>query len=285
MIRHPMPYGNLLQQECQRFANIDDLKRQKCTIEEMEEYEPLIERGAIVYAGVDYEKILRAAEKEAKVIIWDGGNNDFPFIMPNLLIVVTDPHRAGHELLYHPGETNFRMADMIVINKMNTAKKKAIKEIIENAKLVNPNARIVKANSELIAPLAHKLRNKRVLVIEDGPTLTHGNMAYGAGIIVAKRYGAKIVAPHKYAIGTLKQELKKWKHLRNVLPALGYGKRQIAELRATINKTPCDYVVDATPVNLSRIMKLDKPIVEVSYELKELGEPNLEDLLRKNKFI
>ncbi|MBI2529884.1 MAG: GTPase [Candidatus Diapherotrites archaeon] len=285
VIRHPMPYGNLLLQGCQRFERIDDLKRQKCTIEEMEEYEPLIERGAIVYAGVDYEKILRAAEKEAEVIIWDGGNNDFPFIKPDLLIVVTDPHRAGHELLYHPGETNFRMADVIVINKMNTAKKKAIKEIIENARLVNPNARIVKANSELISPLAWKMHNKKVLVVEDGPTLTHGNMAYGAGIIVAKKHKAIIIAPHKYAVGSLRKELKKWKHLRNVLPALGYGKKQVAELESTINRTPCDYVVDATPVNLARILKLNKPAIEVSYELEELGKPNLEGLLRKNKFI
>lgn len=285
VIRHPMPYGELLQQECQRFADIADLGKQKCTIEEMEEYEPLIERGAIVYAGVDYEKILKCAEKEAEVIIWDGGNNDFPFIKPDLLVVVTDPHRAGHELLYHPGETNFRMADVIVINKMNTAKKKAIKEIIENAKLVNPNARIVRANSELIAPLAHKIRNKKVLVIEDGPTVTHGNMAYGAGAIVAKRHNAIIIAPHKYAVGSLKKELKKWKHLRNVLPALGYGKKQIAELQATINKAKCDYVVDATPVNLARIMRLNKPIIEVRYELKELGKPDLESVLKDNKLV
>ena len=285
VIRHPMPYGNLLLQECQRFGSIDDLKRQKCTIEEMEEYEPLIERNAVVYAGVDYGKILKRAEKEAEVIIWDGGNNDFSFIKPDLLIVVTDPHRAGHELLYHPGETNFRMADAIVINKMNTAKKKAIKEIIENAKLANPNASIVKANSELIAPLAWKMHNKRVLVVEDGPTLTHGNMAYGAGIIVAKRHKAIIIAPQKYAVGSLRKELGKWKHLRNVLPALGYGKKQIAELQATINRTPCDYVVDATPVTLSRIMNLNKQIIEVRYELEELGKPNLEELLRKNKFI
>ena len=285
VIRHPMPYGNLLLQECQRFGSIDDLKRQKCTIEEMEEYEPLIERNAVVYAGVDYGKILKRAEKEAEVIIWDGGNNDFSFIKPDLLIVVTDPHRAGHELLYHPGETNFRMADAIVINKMNTAKKKAIKEIIENARLVNPNASIVKANSKLIAPLAWKMHNKKVLVVEDGPTLTHGNMAYGAGIIVAKRRKAIIIAPQKYAVGSLRKELNKWKHLRNVLPALGYGKKQISELQATINKAPCDYVVDATPVNLSRIMKLNKPIIEVRYELEEIGTPNLEQIMRKNKFV
>ncbi len=268
-IRHPMPYGNLLKQEFQRFAEYSDLDKQNCTIEEREEYEPWIEKEIPIYAGVNYEKIVRAAEKEADVIIWDGGNNDLPFYKPDLHIVVVDPHRAGHEMLYHPGESNFRMADVIVINKMDTAPKAGVKKVEENIKKFNPEALVVKADSKLIVSNEKLLRGKRALVVEDGPTLTHGEMSFGAGFVVARRAGAKIVNPRLHAVGSIKKVFDNFKQLHDVLPAMGYGKKQIEELESTINRTNCDVVVDGTPVGLAKIMKINKPVVDVDYVLKE----------------
>lgn len=279
-IRHPMPYGNLLKQEFQRFADYSDLDKNECTIEEREEYEPWIEKGIPIYAGVNYEKIIRIAEKEADVIIWDGGNNDLPFYKPNLHIVVIDPLRAGHEMLYYPGESNFRMADVLVINKMNSATKEEIKILEDNIKKFNPNALVVKADSKLIVSNEKLLRGKRVLVVEDGPTLTHGEMSYGAGYVVAKRAGAKIINPRKHAVGSIKTIFAKFKQLHDVLPAMGYGKEQIKELEQTINKSNCDVIVDGTPVGLAKIMKINKPVVEVDYVLKERNI-KLEKVLKK----
>lgn len=265
IVRHPMPYGNLLKQRVQRFSKTSDLTT--CTIEEREEYEPLINLGFVVYAGVDYHAILKRAEKEADVIIWDGGNNDTPFFVPDLHIVVVDPHRPGHELTYYPGLVNLRMADIVVVNKVNTAKQKDIKTVIENIKRVNPKAKIIKAESKITVHTKRSLKNKRVLVIEDGPTLTHGGMKYGAGFVIAKQKGAKIVDPKKYAVGSIKQAYQTY-DIGPVLPALGYSKKQIKELEKTINKVPCDYIVDATPANIQRLIKVNKQVINVTYELK-----------------
>jgi predicted GTPase len=270
-IRHPMPYGDLWKQRCQRFESYEDLNKHDCTIEEREEYEPWIKRKMVIYAGVDYRKILRQAEKEADVILWDGGNNDFPFYAPNLHIVVTDPHRPGHELRYHPGEANFRMADVIVINKVETAPKGGIEVIEENIKKYNPKAIVVKAASKLEVSDVELIRGKRALVVEDGPTLTHGGMKYGAGFIAAKRNGGRIVSPKKYAVGSIAETYKKYGHVSRVLPAMGYGKVQIEELNKTINRVPCDVIVSGTPIKLSMLVKTEKPIVNVSYVLKEIG--------------
>ena len=283
VIRHPMPYGDLRKQVCQRFATFEDLDKYECTIEEREEYEPHIRNGVIVYAGVDYEKILREAEKEADVIVWDGGNNDLPFYKPDLHIVVTDPHRPGHELKYHPGEANLRMADVIVINKVDTAKPENIEAVEKNIRDVNPKAIIVKAASPMTVENPELIKGKRVLVIEDGPTLTHGEMPYGIATIAAKKLGAsEIVDPRPYAVGSIIEAYKKYKHLGAILPALGYGEHQIRELEETINATPCDVVVVGTPIDLRRIVKINKPAVYVRYELQEVGSPNLEEILNKH---
>lgn len=276
VVRHPMPYGDLEKQACQRFATLGDMKLHNCTIEEMEEFEPHIEKGVIVYAGVDYEKILRAAEKEADVVLWDGGNNDTPFFKPDLEIVVVDPHRAGHEVLYYPGETNFRRADIIVINKIDSAREEDVKIIEGNIKKFNPDAEVVKARSEIIVEDPEKLKGKKVLVVEDGPTLTHGGMKFGAGIIAAKRMGLEIVKPAEYAVGTIKKTYDKYPHMEDILPAMGYGKKQVKDLEDTINSVPCDIVLSATPINLSRVVQVNKPIVRVRYEF---GESRLKGLL------
>ena len=282
-IRHPMPYGNLIKQEVQRFETYEDFDKYECTIEEREEYEPWIRKGMVIYAGVDYGKILKEAEKEADIILWDGGNNDLPFYKPDLHIVVTDPHRAGHEMIYHPGEANFRMADVIIINKVETAPKGGIEEIEENIKKFNPNASVIKAASRLKIDKDH-LKGKRALIVEDGPTLTHGGMKFGAGYIAAKNAGAKIVSPKRYAVGSIKKTYEKYGHVTDVLPAMGYGKKQIQELQTTINNTPCDVVVSGTPIKLSAIIKTKKPIVNVTYTLEE-KDLNLEKILKKWKFI
>jgi len=281
IIRHPMPYGDLVQQKVQRFANYDDLTKHKCTIEEREEYEPHIKDGIIVYAGVDYGAILEEAEKEADIILWDGGNNDFSFYHSDLEIVVADPHRAGHELLYHPGETNFRRAHVLVINKIDSAKKEKIDLVVENLKKINSKATIIRANSPVFVSEKKEIANKKVLVIEDGPTLTHGGMPYGAGIIAATKYGAsEIIDPRPFAVGSIKETFQKYTHLDRVLPAMGYGKEQIAELTLTINKADCDLIISGTPINLSRLIKTDKKILQLRYELEEIGLPNLEEVLK-----
>jgi len=279
VIRHPMPYGDLRKQVCQRFASYEDLDKYECTIEEREEYEPHIDNGIIVYAGVDYEKILREAEKEADVIVWDGGNNDMPFYKPDLHIVVADPHRAGHELTYHPGEANLRMADVVIINKVETANSKNVEKVKKNIKSVNPDALVLEAASPITVDKPELIKGKRVLVIEDGPTLTHGSMPYGAGTIAAKRFGGEIVDPRPYAVGSIKETYGKYAHLGAILPALGYGEKQVAELKETIDRTPCDVVVIGTPIDLRRVMTLGKPTVRVRYELKVLRPTTLEDIL------
>lgn len=282
VIRHPMPYGDLAKQKVQRFATYEDMIKHECTIEEMEEYEPHIKNGIVVYAGVDYGAILEEAEKEADIIIWDGGNNDIPFYHSNLEIVVVDPHRPGHELLYHPGETNFRRAQVIVINKMDTAQKEKIDQILENIKTFNPQATILRANSAIFVPEGNDIARKKVLVIEDGPTLTHGEMPYGAGIIAATKYGAlKIVDPRPFAVGSIRETFQKHTHLDRVLPAMGYGEEQMAELAHTIDKVPCDLVISATPIDLSRLIKTEKRILRVTYELEEIGSPDLGEILRE----
>jgi predicted GTPase len=279
-IRHPMPYGDLRKQIWQRFASYEDLSKYECTIEEREEYEPHIDNGIVVYAGVDYEKILREAEKEADMIVWDGGNNDLPFYKPDLHIVVADPHRAGNELTYYPGETNLRMADVIIINKVDTADPQKVNQVKENIKLVNPKATVLDAASPVTADRPELIKGKRVLVIEDGPTLTHGNMPYGAGTIMAKNSGAgEIVDPKPYAVGSIKEAYKKYPHLGSLLPALGYSGKQVAELKETIDRVPCDVVVIGTPIDLRRVMTISKPTVRVKYELKVVGPVSLEQIL------
>jgi predicted GTPase len=281
VIRHPMPYGDLVEQKVQRFAAYEDLDRYKCTIEEREEYEPHIKEGILVFAGVDYGAILAEAEKEADVILWDGGNNDFPFYKSDLEIVVADPHRAGHELLYHPGETNFRRAQVVVINKMDTAPKEKVEQVLANLAAVNPKAKVIKANSKIIVPEGEAIRGKVVLVLEDGPTVTHGEMTFGAGYVAAERYQAKqIIDPRPFAVGSIKDTFRKYGHLDKVLPAMGYGEAQVRELSKTIEKSRCDLVVSGTPIDLSRLIKTHKPILPVRYELEEIGHPNLEDVLK-----
>ena len=280
VIRHPMPYGDLSKQKVQRFATYEDMIRAECTIEEMEEYEPHIKNGIVVYSGVDYGAILERAEEEADIILWDGGNNDFPFYQPKLEIVVADPHRAGHELLYHPGETNFRRADVIIINKIDSAEKDKVNLVLENIKKFNPKAKVIKANSIIFAQEGKEIAGKKVLVVEDGPTLTHGEMPYGAGVIAATKYGAaQIIDPRPYAVGSIKKTFGKYPHLDRVLPAMGYGKEQVEELAQTIDRADCELVVGATPINLSRLIKTNKRIIRVTYELEEIGSPNLEEIL------
>ncbi|TYP58821.1 cyclic 2,3-diphosphoglycerate synthase [Thermosediminibacter litoriperuensis] len=281
-IRHPMPYGDLSQQVCQRFATYEDLDRHKCTIEEREEYEPHIDMGIVVYAGVDYGVILKEAEKEADIIVWDGGNNDFPFYNTDLHIVLVDPHRPGHEVKYHPGETNLRMADVVVINKIDTASSEGIDAVRKSIEQVNPGAQVVEAASPIFVEDPAKIKGKRVLVVEDGPTLTHGEMTYGAGYVAAKKYGAAdIVDPRPYAVGSIKDTYAKYTHLSAILPAMGYGDIQVKELEETINRAECDTVIIGTPIDLTRITKLNKPTVRVRYRLQEIGTPTLEDLLRR----
>jgi predicted GTPase len=281
-IRHPMPYGDLAKQRVQRFATYEDMDRQECTIEEREEYEPYVKNGLIVYAGVDYEAILREAEKEADVILWDGGNNDFPFYKSDLEIVVADPHRAGHEMLYYPGETNFRRAHVIILNKLDTAAPENVERVLANLRQVNPTATVIRANSPTRVENGERIRGKRVLVIEDGPTVTHGGMAYGAGVVTARKYGAaKIVDPRPSAVGSIKATFEKYGHLENVLPAMGYGDKQVHELAATIDKVDCDLVVSATPIDLNRLIKTRQPMLPVGYDLQEIGSPTLEDVLKK----
>jgi predicted GTPase len=277
-----MPYGDLAEQKVQRFATYEDLDIQKCTIEEREEYEPHIDRGAIVYAGVDYEAILRQAEQEADVVLWDGGNNDFPFYQPDLMITVVDPHRPGHEVTYHPGEINVRMADVIVINKEDTADFEDIEMVRENVRNVNPNAVIIDAASPLFVEDISKIANKKVVVVEDGPTLTHGGMSYGAGYIAAIKYGAsEIVSPKPYAVGTIASTYAKYGQVEDVLPAMGYSDQQIKDLEVTLNNVPADVVVSGTPIDISRLVKLNKPIVRVGYELEEIGKPTLQDIIHE----
>ena len=280
VVRHPMPYGDLVAQKVQRFATYDDLDYHKCTIEEREEYEPHIDRGAIVYAGVDYEAILRQAEQEADVVIWDGGNNDFPFYKPDLMITVVDPHRPGHEIAYHPGEVNVCMADVVVINKEDTANFEDIEEVRENVRHVNPQAIFIDAASPLFVEDISQIANKRVVVVEDGPTLTHGGMSYGAGYIAAIKYGAaEIVSPKPYAVGTIAETYAKYGQVEEVLPAMGYSERQIKDLEETLNRVPADVIVSGTPINISRLVKVNKPIVRVMYELEEIGKPTLKDVI------
>lgn len=281
VIRHPMPYGDLARQAVQRFASMEDLAREDVTIEEREEYEPHIARGSVVYAGVDYEKILRRAEAEADIILWDGGNNDLPFYDPDVLFVVADPHRPGHELSFHPGETNLRMADVVVINKIDTAGEEDVERVRENVRAANPKAIIISAASPISVEDEKAIHGKRVLVVEDGPTLTHGDMKYGAGVIAAKKFGAsQIVDPRAYAVGSIKQTFEKYPQTGTVLPAMGYSLEQIAELEATINAAPVDLVLIATPIDLRRIIKIKHPSVRVEYELEEIGSPTVAEVLK-----
>jgi len=282
-IRHPMPYGDLAKEIVQRFATYDDMNKEDCTIEEREEYEPHIAAGVIVYAGVDYEKILRQAEKEADIILWDGGNNDTPFYRPDLHIVVADPFRPGHELTYHPGETNIRMADVVVINKVDTANGEDVETVRKNVRNTKPDAIIIDAASPLtVDDNGKKIRGKKVLVIEDGPTVTHGEMKFGAGFIAAREFGAaEIVDPRPYATGSLKATFQKYPHLGAILPAMGYTDPQCDEMEAVINATPCEIVISGTPIDLTRAIKVKKPIVRVQYELQEIGSPNLTEVITK----
>ncbi|MEW5819500.1 MAG: cyclic 2,3-diphosphoglycerate synthase [Cyanobacteriota bacterium] len=284
-VRHPMPYGNLVAQKCQRFETYDDLNKHKCTIEEREEYEPHIDRGTVVYAGVDYQTILAEAEKEADVVVWDGGNNDMPFFQPTLAITVADPHRPDHEIDYYPGQVNAIMADVLIINKVQTADIKNVERVRKNLKKINPNAVFIDAASPItLTPKedAELIKGKKVLVIEDGPTLTHGDMRYGAGYLAAQDAGAaEIIDPRPFAVGSIKETYKNYSHLEKILPAMGYGDTQTRELEETINNSDCDAVVGGTPINLQRIIKTDKPIVRVRYELQEITKPDLEDLIEE----
>jgi predicted GTPase len=282
VVRHPMPYGDLVEQACQRFASYEDLDKHKCTVEEREEYEPHLDRGTVVYAGVDYQRILRQAEQEAEVILWDGGNNDLPFYEPDLHIVVADPLRAGHELRYHPGEANLRMADVVVINKIETAEPDKVAMVRHNIAALNPQATVVDAASPIFLDDPQAIKGATVLIIEDGPTLTHGEMAYGAGFVAARRFGAaEIVDPRDYAVGSIAETYREYPNTGPVLPAMGYDARQIQELEETINATPCDLVIVATPIDLRRVLQINRPSQRVRYELQEIGRPDLQDVLSK----
>ncbi len=281
-VRHPMPYGNLIAQQVQRFAEYDDLDEYECTIEEREEYEPYIDRGAVIYAGVDYEKILRKAEEEADVIVWDGGNNDLSFYQSDYHIVVVDPHRPGHELAYYPGEVNLRMADVVLINKVDTADYENVLTVRKNIQSVNPDALVLEAASPIFVDNPEAIRGKRVLVVEDGPTLTHGEMAYGAGVVAAQRFGAaEMIDPRPFAVGSIVDTYKKYPTTGAVLPAMGYGPKQMAELEATINNSDADLVIVATPIDLRRVINVKLPMERVRYELQVIGTPTLADLLAK----
>ncbi|MBC7358203.1 MAG: GTPase [Desulfacinum sp.] len=286
-VRHPMPYGDIRRQEVQRFSSYDDFDRHRCTIEEREEYEPLVDQGIVVYAGVDYEKILRRAEAEADVIVWDGGNNDTPFYFPDVHIVLLDPHRPGHELTYYPGETNLRMAHIAVINKVDTAPEEGIRQVRENIERIAPQAEILLAQSPVLVSDPEKIRGRRVAVVEDGPTLTHGEMPTGAGMIAAQTFGAaQVVDPKPYAAGSLRETYERYPHMGPVVPAMGYSPRQIADLEKTLNAVPCDLVLFATPIQLTRIVTLKHPSVRVRYEYRDCGTPTLEEaLLRRLPFL
>jgi predicted GTPase len=280
VVRHPMPYGDLSRQRVQRLATLEDLERHACTIEEREEYEPHINAGSVVFAGADYEAILRQAEQEAGIILWDGGNNDTPFFRSDLEIVVADPHRAGHELHYYPGEVNFRRADVIVINKVDTASEMAVEAIRRNIRAVNPRAVVIEAASRVQLEDGQQVRGKRVLVVEDGPTLTHGEMEFGAGVVAARMAAAgELVDPRPWAVGSLRSTFEKYRHIGMLLPAMGYSAEQLAELEATIRRTPCDLVLVATPVDLARIISIRQPCVRVRYEIEERGDESLARLL------
>jgi predicted GTPase len=284
VVRHPMPYGELSKQAVQRFVAMDDLAKAEATIEEREEYEPHLALGSIVYAGADYEKILRRAEEEADIIVWDGGNNDLPFFQPDLLFVVADPHRAGHELIFYPGETNLRMADVVVINKIDSASKENVERVRENIRQANPDAVIVQAASPISIDDAdpQTIRGQRVLAVEDGPTLTHGDMTFGAGVLAARKFGAsEIIDPRPYAVGSIRETFERYPKTGAVLPAMGYGAKQIAELEATINAAPADLVLIATPIDLRRIVKIKHPTLRVRYELEEIGHPTVAEILQK----
>jgi predicted GTPase len=281
-IRHPMPYGDLVKQAVQRFASYKDLATHDCTIEEREEYEPHIASGIIVYAGVDYERILRQAEAEVDVILWDGGNNDLSFFKSDLHIVVVDPHRPGHELLYHPGEANLLMADVVVINKVDTASRDAVMTVRNNVRTHNPKAIVIEAASPIFVDNAVAIRGKRVLVVEDGPTLTHGGMAYGAGWVAAQRFGAaEIIDPRPFAMGSISATYAKYPTTGNVLPAMGYGEKQMRELERTINRSDAELILIGTPIDLGRLLKLNKPSQRIRYELQEIGQPTLDEVLGK----
>jgi predicted GTPase len=281
-IRHPMPYGDLVKQRVQRYADYSDLDKHECTIEEREEYEPHLDNGVIVYAGVDYGDILAKAEEEVDVILWDGGNNDFAFYKPDLYIVVVDPHRPGHEVRYHPGETNVHLADVFVINKVDTANPENVIRVRETISSINPDAAIIEAASPLFVDDPDSIRGKRVLVIEDGPTLTHGEMAYGAGWVAARRFGAaEIVDPRPFAVGGIAATYAKYPGTGPILPAMGYGDEMIKDLEKTINDANVDMVISATPIDLTRIIKVNKPMQRVRYELQEIGQPTLRDILKK----
>jgi len=289
-IRHPMPYGNLVEQKVQRFATLEDLKKHQCTIEEMEEYEPHVVRGNVIYAGVDYEAILREAEKEADIILWDGGNNDFSFYKSDLTITVADPHRAGHELNYYPGETSLRMADVVIINKIDSSSPENIQIVRNSINKVNPKAIVIDGASPLTVDKPELIRGKKVLVVEDGPTLTHGEMKIGAGTVAAMKFGAtELVDPRMYAVGKLAETFRIYPNIGTLLPAMGYGDEQVADLEKTIENTPCDTVVIATPIDLNRIVTINKPTVQVGYDLQEIGKPDLNDILeefiRKNNLL
>ena len=281
-IRHPMPYGDLAKQACQRFAKLEDLDLHECTIEEREEYEPHIMAGNVIYAGVDYGRILAEAEQEGDVILWDGGNNDMSFYKPDLYITVVDPHRPGHELKYYPGETNLRMSDVIIVNKMATAEQAGIDTVLANVQAANPAATVIECNSPLTVAEPELIKGKRVLVVEDGPTVTHGEMPYGAGFMAAKQFGAaEMIDPRPYATGSIKAAFAKYTHCKEVLPAMGYGDAQIKELEDTINAADCDTVVIGTPIDLGRMLKISKPAVRVIYELEERNPGQLEAAIKK----
>lgn len=285
-VRHPMPYGDLVKQKVQRFGTLDDLKKHNCTIEEIEEYEPHITMGGVIYAGVDYEAILNEAEKEADVIIWDGGNNDIPFYRPNLVFTVVDPHRPGHELSYYPGNTALRLADVAVINKVVTAYPDNIRTVRKNIISVNPTAQIIEAASPIFVDNPEVIKGKRVLVVEDGPTLTHGEMEYGAGMVAAWDFGAKeIIDPRPFTVNSISETFRKYPSIGKLLPAMGYGEQQMKDLEETINRTECDSVVIGTPIDLGRILKINKPSTRVRYELQEIGHLTIEKVLRDRKLI
>lgn len=283
-IRHPMPYGDLKLQICQRFATYEDLDKHKCTIEEREEYEPHIDKGIVVYAGVDYEVILREAEKEADVILWDGGNNDFSFIHADLNVTLVDPLRPGHEIAYHPGEVNLKLADVVVINKIDSANRQDVDIVRQNVEKYNPKAMIIEAASPFTVDNYEDIKGKKVLVVEDGPTVTHGGMTHGAGLVAARKYGAKeIVDPRPFAVGSIKDTFNKYDHMDKILPAMGYGDKQVKDLEETINNIDCDLIISGTPIDIRRVLKTDKTIMRVNYYLQEIGNPTLDDVLKRFK--